>query len=210
MARKPLPLVNSLMKPAVLAVSAAILLGGCAVFGPNRISHSTIDPAYRLNEVFYAGAPGAMRTVVTGDPFSVGRERFDEAVTEAMYGRNFGPNMEFVTDPVEGLNRHYKVVMMFDAPLSTGGRAICEASPELQPAAATTAASPPADQPVRVLAAFCRDGTPLSDLAGVMARTNLDDPAFQRFVGHMTMRLFPASNPEAQPDHDGDGFLLIP
>lgn len=197
------------MKSAVLAASAAaLLLGGCALFGPSRISHSTIDPAYRLNEVFYAGAPGAMRTVVTGDPFGVGRERFDEAVTEAMYGHHFGPDIEFVTDPVEDLNRHYKVVMMFDAPLSTGGRAICDASPELQPASATTAVAPSPDQPVRVLAAFCRDDLPLTDLAGVMARTDVDDPAFQGFVAQMTMRLFPASNPEAHPDRDTD--ILIP
>jgi hypothetical protein len=198
------------MKSAVLAAAAAFALTGCALFGPSRISHSTVDPAYRLNEVFYAGAPGAMRTVVTGDPFGVGRERFDEAVTEAMYGHHFGPDMEFVTDPAEDLNRHYRVVMMFDAPLSTGGRAICEARPELQSASATpTAVAPAPDQPVRVLAAFCRDDLPLTDLAGVMARTSVDDPAFERFVAQMTMRLFPASNPEAVPDHD-DGEILIP
>ena len=196
------------MKPAVVATVDAFTLAGCAVLGPNRISHSTVDPAYRLNEVFYAGAPGALRTVVTGDPFGVGRERFDEAVTEAMYGHHFGPDMEFVTDPAEDLNRHYKVVMMFDAPLSTGGRAICDAKPELQPASATTATPPPADQPVRVLAAFCRDDLPLTDIAGVMARTGVDDPAFERFVAQMTMRLFPASNPEAV-DHD-NGEILIP
>lgn len=198
------------MKSAVLAASSAILLAGCALSGPTRIAHSTTDPAYRLNEVFYAGAPGAMRTVVTGDPFGVGRERFDEAVTEAMYGRHFGPDMEFVTDPTEDLNRHYKVVMMFDAPLSTGGRAVCDVSPTVQPAAATTAATPSADHPVRVVAAFCRDDLPLTQLAGVMARTGVDDPAFQRFVGHVTMRLFPADNPEARPDRDDDREIFIP
>jgi hypothetical protein len=195
------------MRLATLAATTAILVAGCALSGPTRIAHSTIDPAYRLNEVFFAGAPGAMRTVVTGDPFGVGRERFDEAVTEAMYGHHFGPDMEFVTDPTEDLNRHYKVVMMFDAPLSAGGREVCDVSPGVQPAAATTEAAPSADQPVRVVAAFCRDDLPLTDLTGVMARTGVDDPAFQSFVGQMTMRLFPANNPEAHPDRDGDIFM---
>jgi hypothetical protein len=196
------------MKRATLAALTAILLAGCALSGPTRISHITTDPAYSLNEVHYAGAPGAMRTVVTGDPFGVGRERFDEAVTEAMYGHHFGPAMEFVTDPTEDLNRHYKVVMMFDAPLSTGGRAVCNVSPTVQPASATTAAAPTADQPVRVVAAFCRDNLPLTELAGVMARTGVEDPAFHRFVGQMTMQLFPANNPEAH--RDGDHDILIP
>ena len=195
------------MKLTVCAASAAALLAGCVATGPTRISHNTVDPAYRLNEVFYAGAPGAMRTVVTGDPFGVGRERFDDAVTEAMYGHHFGPDMEFVTDPTEELNRHYKVVMMFDAPASTGSQEICRTTPQLEPAAATTAAAPAPDQPVYVLAAFCRDDLPLSNLAGVMARTGVDDPAFESFVAQVTIRLFPASNPEAMPDHDGEIFI---
>ena len=194
-------------RPVSTWVLAAILLGGCVASGPTRISHNTIDPAYRLNEVFYAGAPGAMRTVVTGDPFGVGRDRFDEAVTEAMYGHHFGPDMEFVTDPAEDLNRHYKVVMMFDAPLSAGGRAVCGVSPGVESAAATSAAAPAPDQPVHVVAAFCRDDLPLTDLAGVMARTSVDDPGFQSFVAQVTMRLFPASNPEAHSDRDGEIFI---
>lgn len=196
-------------RPLCALALSAILLSGCALSGPTRISHNTINPGYGLNEVYYAGASGAMRTVVTGDPFGIGRERFDEAVTEAMYGHHFGPDMEFVTEPSDDLNRHYTVVMMFDAPLSTGGRAVCEASPQLQPAAATTAATPAADQPVRVLAAFCRGDQPLTELAGVMARSGADDPNFRAFVAQVTMRLFPASNPEDRPDY-GDRDFLIP
>jgi hypothetical protein len=197
------------MRSAVFAAVLASALAGCALFGPNRISYAVIDPGYRLNEVFYAAGPGAMRTVVTGDPFGIGRERFDEAVTEAMYGNNFGPDMEFVTAPARDLNRHYKVVMMFDAPLATGGSAVCDAQPGVEPAAATTAAPPAADQPVRVLAAFCRGDWPLTQLAGTMARTGVDDPAFQGFVSQVTLRLFPADNPEGRPDA-GDREIFVP
>ena len=175
--------------------------------GPTRISHNTINSAYRLDEVFYAGGSGVMRTVVTGDPFGVGRDRFDEAVTEAMYGHHFGPEMEFVTAPADGLNPHYKVVMMFDAPLAMGGRAVCTAAPGIENASAAAPAAPAPDQPVRVLAAFCRESLPLTELAGVMARSGIDDPAFRSFVGQVTMRLFPASNPEAHPDRDGELFI---
>ena len=195
-----------LMKPLILAAASCALIG-CALLNANRISHSTVDPAYQLNEVFYAGSAGAMRTVVTGDPFGVGRERFDEAVTDAMYGHHFGPDMEFVTEPADDLNRHYKVVMMFDAPLSMGGRAICGANSGVQTAAATETPAPSADQPVHVVAAFCRDDHPLTELAGVMTRTTVDDPAFRDFVGDVTMQLFPASNPE-DFGHDGDLFIV--
>ena len=195
-----------LMKPLILAAASYALIG-CALLNANRISHSTVDPAYQLNEVFYAGSAGAMRTVVTGDPFGVGRERFDEAVTDAMYGHHFGPDMEFVTEPADDLNRHYKVVMMFDAPLSMGGRAICGANSGVQTAAATEMPAPAPDQPVHVVAAFCRDDHPLTELAGVMIRTTVDDPAFRDFVGDVTMQLFPASNQE-DFGHDSDLFIV--
>ena len=81
-------------------------------------------------------------------------------------------------------------------------------TPTVQPASASTAATPPSDQPVRVVAAFCRDDLPLTELTGVTPRTGVDDPAFEDFVAQVTLRLFPASNPEARPDHDGE--LLIP
>ncbi len=188
------------MKPVVLAAFASILLAGCAASGPTRISHSTIDPGYRLNEVAVAGSTGSVRTIITGDPFGVGHERFESAVTGAMYGHHFGPPMEFVTDPDADVHRSYRVVMMFDAPLTAGGRAVCQDAPDAAKATATPAPAP--EQPIYVVAAFCRWDKPLTSLAGVVARTGVDDPQFRRFVQQATLRLFPASNPEAHPDRE--------
>jgi hypothetical protein len=98
--------------------------------------------------------------------------------------------------------------MIFDAPLSLGGRAVCGHSISLQPAA--TPAAPLPDQPSYVIAAFCREDVPLTQLAGVMARTGVDDPVFRNFIGLVTLRLFPAFNPEARPDHDREPVIPEP
>lgn len=189
----------------LLVAFGALVLAGCAVSGPTRISYIAVDPGYRLNEFVFAGATGALRTVVTGDPFLVGRERFSQAVSQAMYGHHFGPAVEFATNPDVEVNGSYKVVMMFDAPLSAGEATVCHA-PAVQPAAATTSAQPSPDQPVYVVAAFCQGNRALTNLAGVMARSGIDDPAFRDFIAQVTIRLFPAFNQEMLPDHDNDIF----
>ncbi len=191
----------------LLAAFGALVAAGCALTGPTRISYVAIDPGYRLNEFAFAGSTGAVRTVVTGDPFSVGRERFAKAVSEAMYGHHFGPAVEFSTDPDVEVTGSYKVVLMFDAPLSAGEATVCGTPPGTEPAAATASAAPSPDRPVHVVAAFCRSRQPLTNLAGVMARSGIDDPAFRDFVAQVTLRLFPANNPENDRGHDNDIFF---
>ncbi len=192
----------------VFATLSALVLAGCALGGPNRIYYVVVDPAYKLNVFSFAGASGKMRTFVIGDPFAVGRERFDKAVTEAMYGHHFGPTVEFTTAPDAEVNASYKVVMMFDAPLAVGESTVCGFAATSEEAA--TVAAPPPDKPVRVAAAFCLGSRPLTHLVGEMARTGIDDPAFRSFVAFMTFQLFPASNPEARPDHDREPVIPEP
>jgi hypothetical protein len=54
-----------------------------------------------------------------------------------------------------------------------------------------------ADRQVYVAAGFCRDDVALTYLAGVMARSGIDDPAFHGYIGQVTMRLFPVFNEES-------------
>lgn len=197
------------MLTRLLAAFGALVVAGCAIWGPNRISYVALDPGYRLNEFAFAGSTGSLRLVVTGDPFLLGRERFGKAVSEAMYGNHFGPRVEFTTDPKAEVTGSYKVVMMFDAPLSAGEATVCKTSPAAESAAATASEESSPDRPVHVVAAFCRGPQPLTNLAGVMARTGVDDPAFLDFVAQMTLRLFPANNPEMHPDHDRDNDSLF-
>ena len=183
----------------VLAFTFA--LTACQASGPTRISYISVEPAYRYSEFTYASGSGEMRTVITGDPFSIGRKEFDSAVTKAMYGHHFGPPVVFTTTPdKEKINHHYSVIMMFDAPPTYGGIRICQGLPENAPSPPEQ--KPSADQPVYVAAGFCQDDVALTYLAGVMARSGVDDPAFRNYIGEVTMRLFPVFNQEMLPDRD--------
>ena len=188
------------MRKVLFLATTALALAACQNSGPTRISYITVEPAYRYNEWASVASSGEVRTVVVGDPFSVGREHFDQAVTDAMYGHNWGPPVKFTTKPSDKANPHYSVVMLFDVPPSYGGVQLCR-EPEKTAGTHETAQS---DQPIYVAAAYCLEDVPLTYLAGVVARSSIDDPAFQNYIGQVTTRLFPSFNQETLPDHDHD------
>jgi len=182
---------------------ALFALGACQDTGPTRINYVTVETAYRYSEWASVASAGEVRTVVVGDPYSVGREHFDQAVTDAMYGHNWGPPVKFTTKPSEKANPHYSVVMLFDVPPTYGGVQICRDSQK----SAGTQATSQSDKPIYVAAGFCLEDVPLTYLAGVVARTGVDDPAFRTYIGQVTARLFPVFNQEMLPDHDHDMFF---
>jgi hypothetical protein len=192
------------MRSFGVMAAMALALTGCQTSGPTRISYVTVEPAYRYNEWASVASSGEVRTVVVGDPFSVGREHFDQTVTDAMYGHNWGPPVKFTTKPSDKANPHYSVVMLFDVPPTYGGVQVCRDSAK----AAGTHETAQSDQPIYVAAAYCLEDVPLTYLAGVVARTTPDDPAFRNYIGQVTSRLFPSFNQEQLPDHDHD--LVFP
>ena len=188
------------MRAMSFAAIAALALTACQDTGPTRINYITVETAYRYNEWASVASSGEVRTVVVGDPFSVGREHFDQAVTDAMYGHNWGPLVKFTTKPSDKANPHYSVVMLFDAPPTYGGVQVCRESGKTP----TSQSAPQPDRPIYVAAGFCLEDVPLTYLAGVVARTGVDDPGFRNYIGQVTARLFPVFNQEMLPDRDHD------
>jgi hypothetical protein len=90
--------------------------------------------------------------------------------------------------------------MLFDVPPTYGGVQVCRHSET----PGSTQQSAKSDQPIYVAAGFCLEDVPLTYLAGVVARSSIDDPAFQNYIGQVTTRLFPSFNQETLPDHDHD------
>ena len=188
------------MRKLLVAGVALFSVCACQDTGPTRINYITVEPAYRYNEWASVASSGEVRTVIVGDPFTVGREHFDQAVTDAMYGHNWGPPVKFTTKPSDKANPHYSVVMLFDVPPTYGGVQVCRNSET----PGSTQQSVKSDQPIYVAAGFCLEDVPLTYLAGVVARSSIDDPAFQNYIGQVTTRLFPSFNQETLPDHDHD------
>jgi hypothetical protein len=183
------------MRIIVSLAAAGVLLAACTS-GPNRISYGYLDPGYSLGQVVYASEPGAVRTDILGDPFGVGASRFNDAVTQVMAKSHFGPPVVFTTSPEVKTRASYHVVMAFDAPIGLGGERVCSD-------ASTSDLKEPRPQLVHVVAAFCQGGYPLTYVVGEMRRDQGPDNAqFRNFVSSVTLRLFPAQNPEDRPDRD--------
>ncbi len=167
-----------------LALAALLPLAACATGGVS-LSHQEVDTAYSPGEFAYAGAGRDLRVDVVGNPFGGDRAAFAAAVTDAMQGRHWGQRTNFTTTPGETARPKYRVLMLFDPPVSLNAMRLC---PE-QPSALPTVA---AGDEVVLFAAFCRDGKSLTSIKGrVSGVAGARDPIFRELVGGVTNGLFP-------------------
>ena len=180
------------LKPALFALS--FLLAACTSgsSGGKGLSSGSIywtyyDTSYTpFQDIAIAGGSGQLLTQVLGNPFDVDQEQFDKAVTDAMHGAHFGPATQFTATPNGSFKREFYVRLSFDG---GGINSICNAPP-----------SPPARNAkptgsVRLSAAFCQSGEPLSYLeGGGSGYSGPTDPRFVAFMQEVTFNLFPPSN----------------
>lgn len=160
-------------------VFLAVSCGGMIV----RLSQQEISPSYKAGEFGYAGARGAIRVIVAGD--SLGADRLDKAVTNAMQGRHWGPRTNFTTQDHPGIRPSYRVVMMFNPAPTMVGMRLCREDPATLPVV-------PAKSGIVLFSAFCRGGESMTEIKGRIAGAKgLDNPAFAELVGQVTHALFP-------------------
>lgn len=178
--------------PAALA----LLVAACAGAG-TLVHHVTIDEAYSTQEVGYAGAGGAIRVEIAGNPFAVDDATFAAAIAEAMQGATFGTRVPFTADPALAPRPDYRVRMLFNGPAAASYMSFCAGDPPAVPAART--------RELRLLAGFCRGDRALTYLSAVGSAADLSDPAFRAFVRQVTLRLFPPN-----PPTDTDGCVTPP
>ena len=127
-----------------------------------------------------------MRVIIVGNPFGGDQAAFGRVVTDAMQGRNLGPQTNFTTTPGPSAREIYRVVMVFDPPNGLSADTTCQSDPA---ALSSTARDGTA---VAVLAAFCRSERPLTQIRGdIEAAAGADDPAFVALIGDTTQALFP-------------------
>jgi hypothetical protein len=157
--------------PAVLALAA------CA--GVDRINHVTYD-GYAASHVVEAGRDGPAPLVVHGSPGGQPPLDVAAAAAHAMSGASFGPHIELAA--AEGPNRNgYMVAIRFG---SAGfPRSVCVEDP-----------SAGADG-VEYVAAFCKDGHPLSYLSGAVPDGDIAGAGFRRAMSGAAISLLPIENP---------------
>jgi len=196
----------SRLKP--IAVGLALTLAACnggsmgsnGLFGGGgTINWTHYDIAYTpITDISFAGGSGQLLTQIFGNPFSLPQEQFDKAVTDAMYGAHFGPPTHFTTTPIGDFRRSFYVRLVFGSSFPISINTICIAPPEGPRIGANQGE-------VRLSAAFCQEGRPLTYLeGGGKGYSGPTDPRFVEFIKLVTYNLFPPQNPElrrGQPDN---------
>jgi len=167
---------------------ATLLLGGCLA-NASYLTGSERS-AYSVSAVQLAKSEGPLPVAMTGEPFPP---------AEIVAALNALPNVhrvEFATDRPRG-PMGYAVAFDF-------------ATYAVNPCAPAASGSPPADIPagrLRVAAAFCRNGSAISQTVGHAPRpVRSDDPDFRRFLRSLVSELLPAFDMQTQ-DSDGCGTL---
>jgi hypothetical protein len=190
-----------------LLVGLAFLLAACtggsrdgAVdLGSGTIHWTYYDTSYTpIQDVSAAGGAGQLLTQILGNPFNVDQAAFDQAVTDAMYGANFGPRTHFTTAPEGSFKRLFYVRLGFggSSPLSVNTICIIPPAPPERNATANGSAS--------LAAAFCQEGRVLTYLeASGSGYAGPDDPRFAAFIKNVTYNLFPPINPNNPNNRNG-------
>ena len=149
-------------------------------------------PAYDIDEFARVTAGRACRVVVHGNPF---RDRgckdtaFVAAVVDALQGQNPGPATRFVAGPAPDADPAYRIVWLFNGEPHVRAVDLCAA------ATALPSVEPLGDKGrVRLLAAWCRDDTVLSEVSGSVAGVSAPgDRRLARLIAQALRDLLPQS-----------------
>lgn len=184
---------------AAAATAGALVAGGCAGFTASEVAWHADQPSSGTPSLFAYGAAGRdLTTVVMGNPFQVPKPALDKAVTDIMQVSNpYYPQTHFTTTPSANARRDYRVVTMFDPPLSLNPVRLC-ADPASLP-------RPVAGDGKRLMAisAFCvKDRAHSVVEASVPRAASPEDPRFHDLINRTTVALFPAQDRNRSDDDD--------
>lgn len=151
-----------------------------------------------VGDVYVPGVPqalsnaagrGDMPVEISGTLFGMDQAAFDEAVTSAMQGRNFGPVFRYSTRPAEGSVENYKVRMLVGAPAGLSHTGLCE------PAVLPAPGGKPAGE-IKIVTAFCYKNTVQSGATSFHTPGGgPDSEGFRRMINAMMTTMFPLEDP---------------
>ena len=186
---------------ASLALGAVLAGGLAACAGNPQIAYTYVSDAYTPSFLSYAAKRGGMLTEVAGNPFQTDKASLDRQVTDSFETSHFGPELPFFTEPPEDFRSSYKVVVLFNAAPYANAARLCSDPERPQRTAEQYGAT------VYVLAAFCSSETRITSAGGSLTGAKgPDDPAFRRFMGQLSLQLFPPRAPDG--NDRGRGFTI--
>jgi hypothetical protein len=182
-----------------LALPAMLLPAACA--DQPATYGEVVRGGYNPVEFGYAAGRRDLLTEFRGDPFGLGDAAFEDRMV-ALLARH-QPKQQptnYTTDPGPDARTDYRVVFVFDPPVSFLPNQLCRDGGAL-PAGAGGAA------PLEAAAAFCRGGGALTSVRGRLDTAyGVEDKRFEALIGQMVDALFPRDDPN---DDDDVPFLLL-
>lgn len=182
------------MRASILLMAVLVAATACAP-GNVRLTRQDFSSEYGAGQFAYAGAGRDFRVDVVGNPFGGDQTAFGQLVTEAMQRQHWGPATNFTTNPGPDAREAYRVVMLFNPPLTFNSMRLCGDPPSALP-------TENRQNGIALYGAFCRGDKALSRLRGdIDGASGPADPAFRALVGQVTAALFP---PDRRMDGDED------
>lgn len=181
---------GALAAGAVLAVSACT---GVSTVGQQHPPFRTAHSNYALNgrDAF---------VIIQGGGYGVDQAAFRQAVIDGMQQARGGLNTRFTTNPVNNYNSDYKVVMLFNGPVTAKADELCRRPDQF------AAVTPMVGAETHVLAAFCQYDSALTEVNGRVAGvTSVTDARFASLIRQTVSDLFPSSDERPQRDSDKSG-----
>ncbi len=172
----------------MLGLAGVVLIAACTAGeeSPVAFSRFALDSTYDTGVFGLAAGGRDLRVVIVGNPFAGDRAAFEQAVIDAMQGRNLGQQTNFTTTPGPDANETYRVVLVFGAPADLTGTQVCASDPP------GVSPGPYGGGRLDLFAVFCRASEAVSQLAAVIQGADgPGDPLFVELVGQTTRGLFP-------------------
>jgi hypothetical protein len=183
----------------ILAAATVLAIGGCAATGVSTVGQ--INPMYRTAHSNYALNGHDVFVVVQGGGYGVDQVAFRQAVINTMQHYRSGMDTRFTETPQKDYNSDYKVVMLFNGPVTAQAGELCR-----QPTTYAAATPVAASGETHVLAAFCRFDAPLTEVNGrASGVSTVNDARFASLIQQTMTDLFPARDERPQRDSDQGG-----
>lgn len=169
-------------------VTAGVLVGVSACGAPMTWRTDTLADLYQTQQFGYAASGGGIPLQIIGAPFpGTDAQALAEAVEAAMYGRNPGQPVAFVSDGRAEPPADYRVVLRF-APTQRRRAPLCSEAVRKGEAEAPE----PQDGGFTVQAAYCLGTITLSGVAGSRSGVSgIEDPGFATLIAQLTRHLLP-------------------
>ena len=180
--------------PGALAAGAVLAVSACTT-GVSTVGQQ--HPPFRTAHSNYALNGRDAFVIIQGGGYGVDQAAFRQAVIDNMQRARGGLNTRFTTNPVNNYNSDYKVVMLFNGPVTAKADELCRRPDQY------ASVTPMAGPETHVLAVFCQYDSALTEVSGRAAGvTGVTDARFASLIRQTVSDLFPSSDERPQRDSD--------